>query len=240
MKTKRLLKGLFILPAILLALTSCKTDDPEFAAGPIGGYAIQNGDLFEPYVGMYAVYGQLKSAKIVKNGVPLIGTGYYDENIYLLDPAANSNTLLGLTGIYYFGIESEKGETSTGKHGMELNFANNKAMGEVAVSDFRYENGQIKATFEPVENATHYGFYIEGYIGGVKASAYQHHYPTNRTEASTSAKEVAIVFTSTLYNYSKLSVTPIAINHPTSSSAIFRKAGESRDLERGASEFDAI
>lgn len=240
MKARRLLKSLFLLPAVLLAFTSCKDDDPEFGIYRDGVYVMQTDLGFEPHIYFSVVYGDLKSGSITHNSMPLSGKAYSDYNVYALNPSANmAGSLSALNGTYRLAAESTEGKTTeiTGT----LEFSSNKAIGAIELIEFEYKNDYLDAKMEEVENADYYGFYIEPYVDGQRTSAFFLHdwQMLNPSKSPDGTVSVRLNYPASNVRYDKVHITPIAINRPNNNAfLVFRKAGAGKVLVKGASAFE--
>lgn len=228
------------MPALLMAFTACKSDDPKFGPSSYLFYVMQEGTEFSPYMILYTAYGELKSATITKGGLPLYGKVYPEYGIYLISPNHNSVPLLNsLSGTYIFDVVSAKDETAQAS--VTVDFSKYKELGEVEVSNFIYENEMLMAKFEPVENADYYAFYVEAYIDGKLTDDYFHNIFVDGGTSSTAPREVSTTFRAANLRYDQVRITPVAsIQQAYGYPPVYRKAGESRILKKGGTAFEPV
>ncbi|MCD8071976.1 MAG: hypothetical protein LUE10_02140 [Alistipes sp.] len=106
--------------------------------------------------------------------------------------------------------------------------------------DFEYNSRQLKMTVpEPVDNATHYGFYYRAMDKDVLIDSWAYNdiagYVTGRT---TDDQLITIDYSSSAMRFEAITVYPAAIWRDVNSLLIRFDPAQGRVLKRGASSFD--
>lgn len=165
-------KYLILFVAAIAAFTSCleKTDHPTIYIGDFAIYVIQQTDgettQYLPHIGFfYHGTEELSRAEIHKDGELMNADTYTSLQLCQIPPAdyAEEN-LTALNGVYTLNPIGKNG--GEWKREYELDFTGVQPLGEVTVTEFGYKNHQLYATFNSVDNAVKYGFYILPFIDG--------------------------------------------------------------------------
>ncbi|MDL2320287.1 hypothetical protein LJC45_04050 [Alistipes sp. OttesenSCG-928-B03] len=241
----KLFKTTLVVIAAATMLTGClKDNETKFEIGSPFGFVIQQQTgtetfNFSPYIGFYT-YGKEKmetgriTTLIAPAGLSGIKTDNFYETKFLSNGVGSNLSLLSSTYSIYAesALGTEKGASIT------LNYASSDAMGSIEISEFKYENGELSATINDVENADAYGFMA---------------IPEDEDNPSTSLLNAGMLTASrssdgrisrtlsSTFDYEKVIVVPFAV----SSNAFYQniyliKWEDRRTISSGATTFDEI
>lgn len=170
-KIKAFIAVVFCFAAVLTITSSCnKTyDDDEFELRYLDGMVIQNvsekegvpalEDTFTPHFNFQVINGKISKASFTNQDNGHIFLGKIINDIYYTT-SISDNTFTDIedvNGTYKLDVLSQRNEPIL--RGFRINMDEDKLLGDIDLSMFKYEKGEVKAIIKKVENATEYGYF---------------------------------------------------------------------------------
>lgn len=223
-----------------LLFTACNNDDDnDFRFDYSGVYVIQNNDgevpLFSPYVLYKIENGTLKSGS-VKLGTTILAGAVLAPDFYETAPAYTSS-LGEVNGKYELTAMSGDNQTITDNLYLQIN--EDKPLGEMVVIEFSYENGDIVAKIENVENANLHGLYFNPVVSGNPITSRRYAWTEEYlVESGVTMQSFRFPFSSANMEYDEIRISPSAMRASANGTLVLQ--GQERILKKGATDFEPI
>lgn len=165
MKTLKYVKQILLVGTLGVAISGCvKSNDPDFQISGLKAYVIQKNAGSEPvskqfgtYVAMGASYGDVESASVTKDGMPLMYFAELSENVFETRRLEWNSSLDRTNGKYVVSTQDDKGQVAQMNFTLDID----KSLGTMKLTEpLKYESGQITAKWGEVENATVYAIMV--------------------------------------------------------------------------------
>ncbi|MCD8071979.1 MAG: hypothetical protein LUE10_02155 [Alistipes sp.] len=209
---------------------ACSDDDPDFEIYGYKAYGVQLADdEFRPVVVFTPANGTITPSlsTIEKGGTELTAemliSGYFETTVVY-------DNLPSMSGTYVMTAVDSEGNSRS--NSLALSF--DEPLGEVGFGDLDYSDGKLEAkAVEPVENASHYGFYIVPV--GTTDSWAENEIRSVVESGGTFGQEITHTFDSSSLRGDSY-IYPVAIRRVGSTTLI--RMGDGRLLRKGADSFE--
>ncbi|MCL2562061.1 MAG: hypothetical protein FWE10_07090 [Rikenellaceae bacterium] len=223
---------LFAVVATTVLATACmdKLEIPPISISRSVFHVVQTGDAqFRPHIGFqWDGIEALATAEIKWDGELMNAEVIKQARLCFIDPFEYQvSSLTELNGRYSMNPIGEKG-ASWFCDDYVFSFTGDEAMDEVQVVEFKYEDSRLHVTFNAVENATGYGFYIQAMPGNTLQpypTAFNMFVSVAPTVSGSGKLTGSISFNPAyaMYGVEQFRITPYAMNFtPDTSNRVFR------------------